>query len=251
MKIAFLGSKPIGYACLGFLLENRENFNIEVVAVFSNDNVRFGEDCSVKKLANENGIYFGITLDDILNCNLEFDFIISVQYHLILKDIHIAKARVLAINLHMAPLPEYRGCNQFSFAIYNQSTFFGTTIHQLEAGIDNGKIIAERRFELNENMMVKDLYDKTVEESLFLFKSEILNILNNRYTLVPQEELISKRGTKIYYRKDILKLREIDLGLISKDVALKVKATSMPGFEPAFTIIDGVKFYIIPASQYK
>jgi methionyl-tRNA formyltransferase len=249
-KIAFLGSKPIGYKCLNFLLQNSNNLNCEVVAIFSNDNTRFGSEFSLEKLAKENGIKFGCSLDDILNCPEEFDFIISVQYHLILKKVHIEKARKLAVNLHMAPLPEYRGCNQFSFAIFNQSKIFGTTIHELECGIDSGKVIAERRFEVQENWLVKDLYDKTFDESILLFESEIGNILNDIYVAVTQENLISERGTNLYYRKDIDKLREIDLGVISNEVARKVRATSMPGFEPAFTVIDGMKFYIIPEGQY-
>ncbi len=249
-RIAFLGSKPIGYKCLEFLIKNKQQLNCEVVAVFSNDNPRFDAALSIKKLAEENSIPFGVTLDDILNCNEEFDYIISVQYHLILKDIHIAKAKKIAINLHMAPLPEYRGCNQFSFAIYNQAKVFGTTIHQLEAGIDNGKIIAERRFDLTKEMMVKDLYDKTFEESIILFEENIGNILNDNFSITPQENLIAERGTNIYYRKDVAKLKEINLGDVASDVALKVKATAMPGFEPPFTIIDGVKYYIIPENQY-
>jgi methionyl-tRNA formyltransferase len=250
-KIAFLGSKPIGYKCLDYLLKNQKQLNCEVIAVFSNDNPTFDANLSIKKLANEYNIPFAVTLDDILNFDKDIDFIISVQYHLILKAEHIAKAKILAFNLHMAPLPEYRGCNQFSFAIFNQAKVFGTTIHQLEAGIDNGKIIAERRFSLTNNMMVKDLYDKTFEESVLLFEENIENIIAEKINFVPQENLIAERGTNIYYRKDISKLKEINLGNIGPEIALKVKATSMPNFEPPFAIIDGVKYFIIHESQYK
>ena len=249
-KIAFLGSKPIGYKCLEFLLKNKEQLNAQVVAVFSNDNPRFGTELSIKKLAESNNIPFGVTLEDIMSCKEEFDYIISVQYHLILKPEQINKAKVLAINLHMAPLPEYRGCNQFSFAIYNQAKVFGTTIHQLEAGIDNGKIIVERRFPLTSDMMVKNLYDKTFTESVLLFEQNIGNILNNNFISISQDELIKERGTNIYYRKDISKLKQIDFGNSANEVARKVKATAMPGFEPPFTIIDEIKYYIIPESQY-
>jgi methionyl-tRNA formyltransferase len=249
-KIAFLGSKPIGYKCLDFLLTNQQKLNCKVVAVLSNDNVRFGAEHSVKQLATSNHIKFGETLDDLLALTEEIDFLISVQYHLILKQQHIDLAKELAVNLHMAPLPEYRGCNQFSFAIYNKSNVFGTTLHQLEAGIDNGKIIAERRFDITPDMMVKDLYDRTFEESITLFEENIENILTKKYTLIPQETLLKKRGGNIYYRKDVAKLKQIDLGSMADEVARKVKATAMPGFEPPFTIIDGVKYYIIPEKNY-
>lgn len=249
-KIVFLGSKPIGYKCLDFLLNNQEKFDCRVVAVLSNDNTRFGAEHSVKQLANSHHIPFGETLEDLQALNQEIDFLISVQYHLILKQHHINLAKELAVNLHMAPLPEYRGCNQFSFAIYNKSNVFGTTLHQLEAGIDNGKIIAERRFEITPDMMVKDLYDKTFTESITLFEEQIENILNKKYTLTPQETLINKRGSNIYYRKDVSSLKQIDLGTMADEVARKVKATAMPGFEPPFTVIDGVKYYIIPEKNY-
>ena len=52
------------------------------------------------------------TLDDYLAL-AEVDIVLSVQYDQILRQCHIDKAGVIAINLHMAPLPEYRGCNQF------------------------------------------------------------------------------------------------------------------------------------------
>ena len=250
-KVAFLGSKPIGYKCLDFLIKNKEQLNCNVVAVLSNDNVRFGSEFSVKKLAEDNNIKFGETLDDILQLDDDIDFLISVQYHLILKQEHINKAKILAINLHMAALPEYRGCNQFSFAIFNKSKVFGTTLHQLETGIDNGKIIAERRFPITENMMVKELYDKTFDESIILFEENIAKILNQEYTLTPQENLIAKRGTNTYYRKNITQLKEIKLGNVADEVARKVRATAMPGFEPPFTIIDGLKYYIIPEQQYQ
>jgi methionyl-tRNA formyltransferase len=249
-KIAFLGSKPIGYRCLSFLINNQNQLNCKVVAVFSNDNNRFGNDHSVIGLAKENGILSGKTLEDFSAFTGEVDYIISVQYHLILKPEHISKARKIAINLHMAPLPEYRGCNQFSFAIYNQAKTFGTTIHQLEPGIDNGKIIAERRFPVSDNTMVKDLYEKTFQESIILFEENIESILNDEYSLTTQESLVAERGTSIYFRKDIEKLKEIQLGSIADEVSRKVNATAMPGFEPPFTIINGNKYYIIPESQY-
>ena len=65
----------------------------------------------------------------------------------------------------MAPLPEYRGCNQFSFAIVDGKKEFGTTLHKMEEGIDNGDIIAESRFDIPENCFVKELYELTYKTS--------------------------------------------------------------------------------------
>lgn len=248
-KILFLGSKPIGYTCLNFLLQNSAALQCEVVGVLSNDNQRFDNSLSIRKLTSDYGIPFIEELDAILEMK-NVDFIISVQYHLILRQKHIDVANEMAINLHMAPLPEYRGCNQFSFAIFNQASTFGTTLHRLESGIDNGAIIAERRFDLENGQEVKPLYDKTFEESVFLFEENIGNVLSGNYTLNDQANLIDERGLNIYFRKDIAQLKEIDLNDSADVITRKVRATAMPGFEPPFAIVDGKKYYIIPENQY-
>lgn len=249
-KILFLGSKPIGYKCLSYLLANEENFGAKVVGVLSNDNPRFDSSLSIRKLTADNNVPFIEDLNEILSMN-DIDFIISVQYHLILKQNHIDVAKELAINLHMAPLPEYRGCNQFSFAIFNKAKVFGTTLHRLESGVDNGAIIAERRFQLEDTQEVKPLYDKTFEESVILFEENIGKVLKGEITLTEQEELVDERGLNIYYRKDISQLKEIDLNESADVITRKVRATAMPGFEPPFAVVDGKKYYIIPENQYK
>jgi len=249
-RILFLGSKPIGYKCLHFLLQNANVLNCKVVGVLSNDNQRFDNSLSIRKLSNDYDIPFIEELDLILEME-EIDFIISIQYHLILHQKHIDIANKLAINLHMAPLPEYRGCNQFSFAIFNQAKIFGTTLHRLESGIDNGAIIAERRFQIQKGQDVKSLYDKTFEESVLLFQESIESILLESYTLKDQSSLFDKRGLNTYYRKDIVKLKEINLNDTADIITRKVRATAMPGYEPAFVIVEGKKYYIIAENQYK
>lgn len=245
IRILFLGSKPIGFKCLEYILDQRSRLNIKVVGVLSNDNLRFDKSMSVKQLALDNNIPFYEDLEDILNIP-KVDFIFSVQYHLILKEDHIAHAKRLAVNLHMAPLPEYRGCNQFSFAIYNGATEFGTTLHRLEPGVDDGAIIAERRFPIEENELVKSLYDKCYNESIILFKDNFQRIIENKFDLIPQSELEVFRGSRTYYRKDINKLKEIDLHASADEITSKARATAMPGFEPPYAVHNGRKYYIVP-----
>jgi methionyl-tRNA formyltransferase len=169
----------------------------------------------------------------------EPDYLISVQYHRILAPGHIARARKMAVNLHMAPLPEYRGCNQFSFAIVDKATEFGTTLHRLEPGIDSGAIIAERRFPIGAEITVRQLYERTYEESLLLFKEAIPRLLAGNVTLTPQSAFAGTRRASIHYRKDIEKLKQIDLSESPEDIARRIRATSMPGFPPPYAVVGG------------
>lgn len=248
-KILFLGSKPIGYHCLSFLIDLQKKSKLVIAGVLTNDNTRFGENYSVRKLSIDSNIPVIDDLNHILKLD-DIDFIISVQYHLILKQKHISIAKKMAINLHMAPLPELRGCNQFSFAILNDYKEFGTTIHRLEEGIDSGDIIFENRFPIPDNCSVKELYDLTFDKSIGLFEEKIMDIFKGDYQLIPQSTLLKQRTASIHYRKDISRLKVIDLDSDKGQIVKQVRATAMPGFEPPYAIVEGKKIYLIPEDLY-
>ncbi|MCS6955812.1 MAG: hypothetical protein NZM44_05600 [Candidatus Calescibacterium sp.] len=242
--IIFMGSKPIGFDALSFLIEKQIEYSIQILAVFTNDNKRFDSSKSVKELAISKNISVFDDLSYLENLP-NVDIIICVQYHQILKEHHIKKAKQIAINLHMAPLPEYRGCNQFSFAILNGDKEFGTTIHKIDLGIDSGDILFEKRFEIPPKCYVKDLYDITYQKSIELFKEKIFEIIDGRYEFIPQSSI--NKVPKTYYRKDIENIKKINWDEWSKEkIELHIRATGMPGFEPPYAIIAGkkVKFVV-------
>lgn len=185
-----------------------------------------------------------MTLDD-------FDILISIQYHKILKKKHISKAKQIAINLHMAPLPEYRGSNQFSFAIINGDSIFGTTIHKLEESIDGGPIIFEDRFNIDPKITVKELYDITFEKSVNLFTKNIEKIIENKFELIDQRKMLNERRGSFHLRKEINNIKKIDLSWGGEKIDRYLRATSMPGFEPPFSIINGQKVYLVTEFMYE
>jgi methionyl-tRNA formyltransferase len=240
-KVIFLGSKKVGFNCLQYLVKNAESLNIQVIGVLSKANDRFPE-IDLISFSKSNGIRVFNNLDELLLLD-EIDFIISVQHHEILKQQHINRAKVLAINLHMAPLPEYRGCNQFSFAIVDGKQEFGTTLHKLESGIDSGPIIAEKRFKISDNITIQELYDITEAHSIELFESAIGKILNENFDLLEQETRHKSHGTSLHFRKEIEQLKIINPDWPDEMKKKIIRATAMPGFEPPYSIIEGKKLY--------
>lgn len=235
-SIIFLGAKPIGFNCLNYLVRHQKQLQIKIIGVLTPTNQAANPLIS---LCHSNNIPLLNNLEQIPVC----DFIISVQYHQILKAQHIAKAQQLAINLHLAPLPEYRGCNQFSFAIIDNAITFGATLHRLETGIDAGDIIFETRFKIPKNCWVQDLYNLTIKKAEQLFYSNIFNILTKQYTLTPQHTLIAQRGTSYHYRHEINELKNINLSWTAKVIKKHIRATLMPNFEPPYCIINEKKCY--------
>ena len=228
-----MGSKEIGYECLEYLFSKLDDFNANIIGVLTN---KRGD--KIKDFCRLHSIKLIDGLQNFLNF-INPDFIISIQYHEILKKEHINKARKIAVNLHMAPLPEYRGCNQFSFAIINNEKYFGTTLHYMNSGIDSGDIIAEKRFIISTNIKVKELYELTEKKSVELFKENIDNILYLKNEKIPQ-----RGNSRIYYRKDIDRVKRINIRWAPEKIYRYVRALDFPPFEPAHIKINNEKIYL-------
>lgn len=241
-SIIFLGSKPIGYRCLQYLLQEQSRLNYRVAGLLTQARSEFGAAFNLSELASIHSVPLLNNLDELPKC----DILYSVQYHQILKPEHIDKATQVAVNLHMAPLPEYRGSNQFSYAIIEGRDTFGTTLHQMDARIDHGAILFERRFAIPEGAWIKDLYELTEAQSLQMFMETLPEIIAGNYDRTPQQDLEAARGTALHFRGDIRSLKQIDLNWDADKISRHVRATAMPGFEPPFAIIAGRKVYLSP-----
>lgn len=238
-KVIFLGSKPIGYNCFAHLLSEKDKLGIEISGLLTQTRKEFGDGNDLFELASSYNIPIITSLNNLPEC----DILYSVQYHEILKASHISKAKQIAVNLHMAPLPEYRGSNQFSYAIIENKKEFGTTIHRMDAKIDHGDIMFQKRFPVPEHCWINDLYNLTYEASLNLFKETLDDIISGRYELTPQNALEKEHGSSLHYRKEIADLKIIDLNWDKDKIERHIRATSMPGFEPPYCIINGEKLY--------
>ena len=238
-EVVFLGSKSIGYECFKILIKNQKILKFKIKAVLTNKK----RSAELLHFCNENNIRVLNSLEEYLSLE-NVDIAISVQYHEILKLKHIEKAKDITINLHMAPLPEYRGCNQFSYAIINEDKEFGTTIHRLEEGIDSGQILFEKRFPRKANSWGSELYDLTFQKSIELFTQSLKKIITGDYTLTSQESLLSTRACSIHYRSEINSLKKLDLNWDIETISRYVRATYMPGFPPPYIILQEKKFFL-------
>jgi len=233
--IVFLGSKNIGFECLKHLYDNQNNLDFEIIGVLTNiRGKKIIEYCKEKTIRVIND------LDEFLDID-SCDIAISVQYHEILKKQHIQKATEIFVNLHMAPLPEYRGCNQFSFAIINGDKGFGTTIHRLEEGIDSGSIIFEKRFPMPKDCWVEELYQITFDKSVELFKESMPYLVSGNYQLKPQKSFLDKRTTSLHFRREIEEIKKIDLSWHKDRIERQIRATYMTEFDPPYTVINNQK----------
>tara|TARA_B100001750_G_C15269978_1_gene477000 strand:+ start:112 stop:705 length:594 start_codon:yes stop_codon:yes gene_type:complete len=136
-----------------------------------------------------------------------FDIIISFGYqHLIDKNI-INNLKCPIINLHISFLPYNRGAHP-NFWSFMENTPSGITIHEVDAGIDTGKIIYQNEidFELSKNrntLTFSKTYKTLIREIENLFFANVKNIINQNFSSVDQ------KGKGTYHeKKDLPKLLE-------------------------------------------
>ncbi len=126
------------------------------------------------------------------------DLVISALTHKIFRPEEIAACPI--VNLHLAPLPQYRGCNGIAHAIMNGDKSYGVTIHHVDKGIDTGSILARSCFPIAETDTGISLYEKVEKSGLQLFVNWWKRFLMSGLAPgTPQDQTQAR-----YYRRDSL-----------------------------------------------
>jgi methionyl-tRNA formyltransferase len=111
----------------------------------------------------------------------------------------------------------------------------------LDTRIDHGDILFQKRFPIPDNCWVSELYELTFQASLQLFRDTLNDIVLGVYVPIPQKQLIAKYGSSLHYRREMADIKVIDLGWDKEKTERHIRATSMPGFEPPYCVVDGKK----------
>lgn len=202
-RIVFLGGKGLGAKCLEELFCRQNELDYQIIAVGAAPRGKeIREFCQYQKIPILNNI------QELLG--LEFDILLSVQYHEILSPQLLKCAQEIALNLHLAPLPEYRGCNQFSFAIVNEDEEFGVSIHKMEAKVDSGDIAFQVRFAIPKNCFVDELVALANQKGFELFCKSLPKICSGVYSLIHQDSVVANKR-EFHKRVEIENLKHIQL----------------------------------------
>jgi methionyl-tRNA formyltransferase len=89
------------------------------------------------------------------------DLIVSVAASQIFKEPLLAIPPRGCINIHGALLPRYRGMLPSFWTLLNGEREGGVTVHYMSAGIDDGAIIAQRRFPIHDTDTVEALIGRS------------------------------------------------------------------------------------------
>lgn len=86
------------------------------------------------------------------------DVVVLGGYGKILRSDLIGIARIACVNLHAGRLPAYRGSSPLNWALIRGETGFGLSIIEVDAGVDTGRLLAERTFPIGIDDTIADLH---------------------------------------------------------------------------------------------
>jgi len=109
----------------------------------------------------------------------------------------ILPSRVLSnsrfVNVHYAPLPEYRGRANVNWAVINDEPETAITIHVIAPGLDAGNILYQRRIPIGADDTVRELYTRLNEVQREVLGETVARYISG-YAGEPQDETAATYG---------------------------------------------------------
>ena len=90
----------------------------------------------------------------------------------------IKKFKGKITNIHPSLLPKYKGLNTHQRALDNNEKYSGCTVHFVNARLDSGKIILQKRVRIMKNETKKTLRKKILLQEHKLYPKAILKIFS-------------------------------------------------------------------------
>lgn len=176
-------------------------------------------------------------IDDFL-LNEKFDICISGGCPHILPVEKYCKSK-LFINSHPSVLPIGRGKHPLNEVFLNNRDSAGSTVHLLTRELDEGDIIAQRSFQITEELDISLIYSFIFEFEADVFV-DALNILDNGQEL----ECMPQRGLNSYYSRRSNDLNLQPKNLTGEEFIARVKAFNSPSLGARLEYKkSGIKIY--------
>ena len=131
-----------------------------------------------KKILNfENKNLSEKKLLSVLKAN-NIEMICLAGFMKILSKNFIKKFKGKILNIHPSLLPKYKGLNTHQRAINNKEKYSGCTVHFVNARLDSGKIILQKKVKISKNETKASLAKKILVQEHKLYPKAILKAFN-------------------------------------------------------------------------
>ncbi len=253
-KIVLFADYPSGFEIAKFLKKRKESIVGLVIVKQKRNKLNLNSSIKIEKLFKNKKIPI-LNWHSISNGSNHFNKLKSLKadIFLFLNFPKIIKKNIIdlaerCINLHLSYLPYNRGKNPNVWSII-ENTPSGATLHEIDQGIDTGKIIFKKKIIPEAIDTGKSLWEKCSNAAIKLFKSKWTRLRDKRYKSYSQK---NKKST-FHHSKDIKKIDEIYLNKKYKASELIniLRSRTFNDFPSAFIKVKGKKIFLRLKLTYK
>tara|TARA_Y100000287_G_scaffold73262_1_gene58023 strand:- start:23 stop:604 length:582 start_codon:yes stop_codon:yes gene_type:complete len=108
----------------------------------------------------------------------EIKMICLAGFMKILSKNFISKFKGKILNIHPSLLPKYKGLNTHQRALDNDEKYSGCTVHFVNARLDSGKIILQKKVKITNNETKNSLAKKILKQEHKLYPRAILKVFS-------------------------------------------------------------------------
>ena len=108
----------------------------------------------------------------------EIKMICLAGFMKILSRNFISKFKGKILNIHPSLLPNYKGLNTHQKVLDNHEKYSGCTVHFVNARLDSGKIILQKKVKITKNETKNSLAKKILKEEHKLYPRAILKVFS-------------------------------------------------------------------------
>ena len=214
-----MGTSAFSEKILKAFIENKYN----IVAVFTQPDKKAGKEKEVKinpvkklSLANKLLLFQPEKFDDAAANeikNLKPDIMVLAAYGRILPEKILKISGFGGINVHASLLPELRGPSPIQNALLSGYKETGVTIIQMDAGVDTGDILAQKKVEIESSDNFETLSEKISGAGVNLLLNTIPALIRREITPKKQDnekatlsQLIERDDGRIFWDEQTTKI---------------------------------------------
>ena len=191
MHIGYFADGPWSHCALDQILSNK-TFSVRFIcARFDNP------DQILKEKAATAGIPFFIHSDinssEFLEEIKKFDcdLFVSMSFNQIFKERIINLSPGGIVNCHAGKLPFYRGRNVLNWALINDETEFGVTVHYVDSGVDTGDIVKQQCYSISDLDTYETLLARSYDYCAEVLYQSLLEVASGQAQRIPQATIHS------------------------------------------------------------
>jgi methionyl-tRNA formyltransferase len=241
-RAVFLGSKQLGLNVFKSLFQKTPN--LQWLIIHPDDELDERSNLiDFRNFAKEVDLEFYVTnsaknTSEILQL-IKPDIGVVCGWYWLLDKIDLEKIRGGLWGIHNSLLPRYRGGSPLVWSIIQGDEFVGSTIFKISDGLDNGPILHQIKFRMEDSDNISTVLHKIERILISEFPAKWFELISNDVELLTQDE-----ENASYCGQRIIKDGLIDWSKSSKSVNDFIRAL-VPPYPCAFSFLKGERVEVL------